>query len=289
MKDPFQIFSELLTEPIALGPDHTAIFIARLQSLIDHPSSREMIMKEAEMAGKAKSERPLYDVYGEPIPQPEYDEDTETQIIPVNGKLALDVPTWAKRWMDMSDVYDIESDLNAASRNPSVKRIMMDVDSPGGWSVAGEMLANSVEAASRRKPVLSWSGPAKTMCSAAYLGAAPSQMILASKFSTVGNIGTVYAVSRPNTEYFKMDVFASGKYKSIGLTELSDDQKEFIQSMVDKIGASFRARVKHHRPEVDKEDMQGQWFDGSDAAAKGLTAGLAESRRNALEKFVKLY
>jgi ClpP class serine protease len=85
----------------------------------------------------------------------------------------------------------------------------------------------------------------------------------------------------------KMVVIKSGKYKGAGIegTSLSADQVENLQASVDGIHADFKAAVQMKRKMVKAETMEGQTFNGRQAAQAGLVTGLADSFNAALASF----
>ena len=75
-----------------------------------------------------------------------------------------------------------------------------------------------------------------------------------------------------------MQEISAGKYKTMGAywKPLTSEEKAIIQGQVNKIYAQFKDAVQLHR-EIAAEYMEGQTFDGAEAAEIGLVDGGADS------------
>ncbi len=84
----------------------------------------------------------------------------------------------------------------------------------------------------------------------------------------------------------KMEVFASGKFKSIGVpgTTLTDEQRAWMQSSIDEINANFQAAALARGRAIDPGAMEGQDFSGQKAFENSLTAGVVANREAVLNK-----
>jgi protease-4 len=115
------------------------------------------------------------------------------------------------------------------------------------------------------------------MCSAAYWLAAPADAIVVGATSCIGSIG-VYTVFMDTTRYYEnagveVELIKAGRLKGIGVdgTKLSDEGRAFLQERVAKVYEQFTGAVRSHRgPQVSDDTMQGQYFDGAEAVARGL-------------------
>ncbi len=276
-----QFASRLLTTPWDISEARgRTILSAMLQRLF---AGKSAVPKKLL---KARAERPEEDCYGEPLPVMEKVGDMA--VIPIVGTLMLNVPDWIKSWgMGLTDINDVADEMNEAMNDPAIAFLVLDVDSPGGESVAGAKLFDLVESA--RKPVFTWCDDGADMCSAAFNGPLPSQMILAAKYATVGCIGSYLAVL-DDVEYWKMlgfvwEVFRSGDLKGMGEDGFSEAQKKFLQELSDKWGGRFRKNVESYRTELPRELMEGQWYCGDEAARLGFTHGTAKDFDGAVKKF----
>ena len=237
-----------------------------------------------------KNERPDKDICGDPLPKMQLVGDVA--VIPVSGVVMLNVPDWIKPYgINLTDPNDIEEEIDEAINNPAIAIIALTFDSPGGESLAGEKLFDLTESAGRKKPVLSFVGDGAQLCSSAYQAAAPSLAIYAGKYSQVGCIGTYMAYLDDSAFWEQMgmvwETFRSGDFKGID-GKLTDQQREYFQSLVDEYGDRFRAGVSKYRSAIDPADMQGQTFRGIDAAQRGFVAGTVKDLTAAVAKFRRL-
>lgn len=236
-----------------------------------------------------KNERPEEDVCGDPLPKMQIVGDVA--VIPICGVIQMCVPDWVKEWgFNLTDANDIEEELDAALANPSVSMIVLDVNSPGGSSLAGNKLFDIVEAANRRKPVFAWTQDGAQCASAAYDAVAPARAILTGWYaSAVGCIGTYLAYLDDTGLWeqmgIKVRVFRSGELKGIGEDALTEAQAAYLQEQVDYYGARFRKNVSKYRTAIDPADMEGQWFNGEEAARRGFVHGNAKDINAAIAKF----
>ncbi len=239
----------------------------------------------ASMIERLRAERPAEDMWGDKLPKMEIVGDVA--YIPIRGTLILNAPQWAKEFgLSLTDPNDIAEELRQAASDTRVACIVLDIDSPGGESIAGNKLYDLVSAV--RKPVLAWSGDGALMCSAAYNAALPSTQIITGQYACVGSVGS-YLAYLDDTEFWKMmgitvEVFRSGEFKGIGEDALSEEQRAFLQESVDRCGEKFRAHVATFRT-IAADELRGQWFDGVDALPRGFIDALAPDLPSAVAQF----
>jgi ClpP class serine protease len=218
----------------------------------------------------------------------------DTAIVPIWGVLLMAVPDWVKSLgIALTDANDVEEEIDTILADPNVAQIVLDVDSPGGDSFAGEKLFSMLEAAGRKKPLFAWVGDGCMMCSAAYHAGSSARAIFGGRWSDVGNVGT-YVAMLDDSEFWKAlgvnwEIIKSGEFKAMGMhTPLSEPQRAWLQEMVDQCAARFRADVKKYRTGIADTDLQGQWFRGLDAATRGFLAGTAKDLPSAMAKMRRL-
>ena len=75
----------------------------------------------------------------------------------------------------------------------------------------------------------------------------------------------------------KMNAISAGKYKLLGAywKPMTDEERAILQARVDSIHRDFKDAVLNRR-EVDEQQMEGQIFNGEEAARIGLIDGLVE-------------
>ena len=191
-----------------------------------------------------------------------------------------------------TDVEEIGAAIRDAVSRPDVHAIFLDIDSPGGTVMGTPELAQAVADASREKFVYAFSGG--LMCSAAYWVASQCDAIYATPSARVGSIGVIRPVV-DSTEAFlkegiKVEVFAAGKFKSIGTpgVPLTGDQRSLIQSEVEEIASDFKTAVLARGRKISDETMEGQSFNAKTAQRLNL-AGTVKNREEALARLRALH
>jgi signal peptide peptidase SppA len=165
--------------------------------------------------------------------------------------------------------------LDEAAGDDRAEAIVLHMDTPGG-TVTGtpETSAQIAYISEHIKPVVAFTDGGAN--SAGYYLAAPCWQIVASHSARVGSIGVYMALLDSSVAYeingYKQELFASGKYKGMGLPglPLTDAQKDHLQREVDALYADFRDVVRAGRPDVADESMQGQTFRAIEALDAGL-------------------
>ena len=196
-------------------------------------------------------------------------------IIPVKGVIGKGLSE-LESLCGCCDVHDIEEMLEECERDPSIKTIILDIDSPGGTSVGVPELANRIKNCS--KEVISFTG--NECCSAAYWIGSQASSFYATPSSSVGSIGVYIAFPDCSEAYkmegVKMDVIKSGAYKGAGIpgTSLDEGQRKMLQQEVEDIHVDFKEAVKSVRSFVEDSSMEGQQFSGKRAAEAGLVTAL---------------
>lgn len=197
-------------------------------------------------------------------------------MIPIDGPLARKPDVYEMLMLGMEDTQNVFDMIDAAARNPDVKGILLNIDSPGGFITGGPEVADLVTQTNRKKPVVAWTGG--TMASLAYWIGSASAQIIASRSAQVGSIG-VYGAHVDMTKALEADgvtveVFKNTEadFKAIGLygTALNDTQRAHLQEQVQTAFADFRKAVKASRPQVQDSAMRGQVLSGSEAKSVGL-------------------
>lgn len=172
------------------------------------------------------------------------------------------------------------SAFQQALKDPNVKAIVLDVNSPGG-SVGGVAeAANAVFAARGVKPVVA---VANTLCaSAAYWIASAASQVVASPSASVGSVG-VYMVhserSKANASAgVNRQVISAGKYKAISNehTPLSDEARGRLQSYIASVYDAFAGAVARHRGTTITAVQNGYGEGDTLFAADAVAAGLAD-------------
>jgi signal peptide peptidase SppA len=208
--------------------------------------------------------------------KPDYFQVGKAAVIPVHGVLvrhAADIPmsTCGCGLDDMAKMVDV------AMADDSVKRIVFDFRSPGGSVTGIPEMARRIYGLS--KPTVGYTDD--ECCSGALWLATQCQKFYCAESASIGSIGVWCAyldVSRQlQNEGVNVQAISAGDHKLMGAywKPLSDDEKKMIQGQVDKIHGQFKSAVNSRR-QISDEYMQGQIFDGIEAAEIGLIDGIVD-------------
>lgn len=167
------------------------------------------------------------------------------------------------------DLADVDQALSQAASDPSIKKAMLYVNSPGGSVTGTPETAARVAALAKVKKVHAFVDV--MACSAGYYIASQASKIIASPSAVIGSIGVYMAVidatRAMELEGIAVQMISSGKFKGMGAPwkPLSDEERNMLQAQCDSIYAAFKGAVTSTRPKVKDSTMQGQWFDGEQA------------------------
>jgi protease-4 len=184
---------------------------------------------------------------------------------------------------------DLLRTLGAARRNPRIRAVLLEIDSPGGGATASEALYLAVKRVAAVKPVVAWIRG--TGASGAYFLACGATRILSFPSAIVGSIGVisirpiaVEALQRLGT---RIAVTKTGKYKDLGAPwrEFTDDDAAKERELVDAIFRRFVSAVRAARSLDDATTARvttGEVWLGAQAVDLGLVDGLSEHEDAAL-------
>lgn len=211
-----------------------------------------------------------------------YDPDTRIAVVEVLGSLAH-----RQGYVGASSGvmgYDgIDACFAEAVESPSVRAIVLDIDSPGGEVAGAFQLADRIAAARGRKPIIAVAD--EMAYSAAYLlAAACDEIWLASPVAGVGSIGAVVVhlsfQGALEAEGIRSTIFTFGKQKAEGnpFKDLAPDAAGRIQDRIDYVGREFVSRVARWRALSPKAvtDTEAGCFYGADAVKRRLANGVAD-------------
>ncbi|RMF54317.1 signal peptide peptidase SppA [Candidatus Woesearchaeota archaeon] len=194
--------------------------------------------------------------------------------IPITGVIRANSETgYFKEKVTSSD--EVVELIEKADKNPLIKAIILEINSPGGSAVASDEIARAVKDA--EKPVVAWIR--ESGASGAYWVASSSDYIVANRMSITGSIGVISSylefsglLQDYNVSYQRL---VAGEHKDIGspFRKLSDEEKEIFQEYLDKVHEFFIESVKENRNLSDeqvKKIRDGRFFLGAEAKELGL-------------------
>jgi protease-4 len=210
-------------------------------------------------------------------------------VVPIKGEISGD--SYQSTAGLSPGAYEIIRMIKDADSDPSVKVIMLDINSGGGSVVASKEIARAVR--ETEKPVVAYIG--EMGASGAYYIAAASDVIVCDEDSMTGSIGVLSEF--PNYMGLmekvgvNMTVMTSGEMKAAGnpFEEFTPEQKERYMVLLKDAFANFKRDVTEYRPGVTGLDelSDGRVVNGRQAFAYGLVDELG-SRSVALKRAAEL-
>lgn len=179
-----------------------------------------------------------------------------------------------------TSVEKLTSQFRQAVSDPSVKAIVLDVDSPGG-SVDGVFeLAQEIFESRKRKRII---GVANTMAaSAAYAICAAASDLVIVPSGVAGSIG-VFASHEDHSKELdrqgvKISFISAGKYKTEGgpTEPLSEEARAHLQSQVSDFYCTFVRAVAQYRNDSQSNVRDGYGQGRVVTAAKAVKGNLAD-------------
>jgi len=188
-------------------------------------------------------------------------------VIPISGAISLQG--------DGASAQEIVKIIKKADKDPAVKAIILDINSPGGTVVASEEIAAAVKSAD--KPVVAWIR--EIGASGAYWIASASDTIVADPASITGSIGVSGSYLQFSGLLDKYGVtyerLVTGTFKDTGseYKELTTEERAYLMLKLNAINSIFIDAISANR-NLDRNYVAtlatGEIFLGSEAADKGL-------------------
>jgi len=197
-------------------------------------------------------------------------------VIPIKGPIMLDgCSPGLMSAGRCTSVVNTKELFEKANSDPTIKAILLDIDSGGGAVVASRELMRVVN--SSQKPVVSWIG--EIGASGAYYAASASDYIVSDESSMTGSLGAIIDVVH---YYGLMDkvglnvtVIKSGESKDIGspYREMTEEERAKLSALVNKTHQNFIRDVAANRGlplDHVKNISKGDIYFGSEALTLGL-------------------
>ncbi len=190
-------------------------------------------------------------------------------IVPLSGVMRVE------SGMSNTGMKDLSNTLRMLDNNASVMGIILEVNSGGGESTAGQLLQNTLS--DIKKPIVSY---AHFMASAAYnasLGA--DEIIAAGSQSMIGSIGSMISIDKWWMEYLKEyydDIYSDeSPEKNKEFRAYQDGDKGPYKEMVKKSAQAFKSNVRQNRKlrgtkSFQEETLKGSMFYADEAKSRGL-------------------
>jgi protease-4 len=177
----------------------------------------------------------------------------------------------------ISDSRTTLKQLDDFRDDPSIKAIVLRINSPGGAVGPSQEILREVEKIRRKKKVVASLG---TMAaSGGYYIACGADLIMANKGTATGSIGVIMEFTNVEglTKKIGLDFFIlkSGRYKDVGspFRPMTPEEKEYMQHLLDNIYQQFLSDVARNR-KIPLEKLrplaEGRIYTGEEARQLGL-------------------
>jgi protease-4 len=177
----------------------------------------------------------------------------------------------------ITDSRETTEELKEYVKNPSIKAIVLRIDSPGGAVAPSQEIYEEVRKAVAKKKVLVSMG--SVAASGGYYIASPATRIVANPGTLTGSIGVIMEI--PNIEGLmnklgiKTEVVKSGKHKDIAsiFRGIGKEEREILQGVLDNVHTQFIKAVAEGRkmlPSDVEKIADGRVFTGEQALKAGL-------------------
>ncbi|MEK7305935.1 MAG: signal peptide peptidase SppA [Nitrospirota bacterium] len=177
------------------------------------------------------------------------------------------------------DAQETLGELKKFSENPTVKAIVLRIDSPGGGVVPSQEIYDAVRRVRTKSNKAVIASMGSVAASGGYYIAAATDRIVANPGTLTGSIGVIMEMANVEGLLQKIGVegvvVKSGKYKDVGspLRKMSDEERGLLQTVMDDVHKQFIEAVAEGRslevPEVQAL-ADGRIFTGRQAKAAKL-------------------
>jgi protease-4 len=176
---------------------------------------------------------------------------------------------------------DIVDALRGFERTPSVKAVVVRVDSPGGGVAASQEIYHAILELRAKKPVIASLGG--VAASGGYYVASACDAIVSNPGTLTGSIGVIMEMGNVQELLQKIgvqaEVLKAGTFKDMGspVRPLTDAERVIFQQMIDSVHTQFIAAVADGR-KMDEAKVRaladGRIYSGEQAHALGLVDSL---------------
>jgi protease IV len=192
--------------------------------------------------------------------------------IPIGERLAL-----VRVEGPILDSKDVIDELKTYVKDPSIKAIVLRIDSPGGAVAPSQEIYEEIRKAVAKKKVVVSMG--SVAASGGYYIASPATRIVANPGTLTGSIGVIMEI--PNIEGLmnkigvKTEVIKSGTHKDIAsvFRGIKKEERQILQGVLDNVHEQFIKAVAEGRKmliEDVKRIADGRVFTGEQALKAGL-------------------
>jgi len=196
-----------------------------------------------------------------------------TALIPIKGIIRADSASSFSA--DIIGSTEIIKQIKKADANPSIKAIVLDINSPGGSAVASKEIAQAVKKINKTTVAVI----REVGASGGYWVASATDYIIADEMSITGSIGVISSyiefaglLQRYNMTYQRL---TAGKFKDVGdpFRPLENEEKDLLQKKINRIHDYFISAIAQNRgmsEERVRSLATGEFYLGIEALEFGL-------------------
>lgn len=267
--DLTNVVSQVLGEPWAITPEKahqiSSLLNRRLDANSQYANDYDLSVEFGEPMSRSRDNEP--DIRG------------GVQVISVHGTL-MPRATWMMKYSGGTSTMELARQIDAADKNPDVKAIVLDVDSPGG---AASYVAEAATLVQNTKTRVVGVGT-NIAASGAYWLLAAGDKAYASEGTSIGSVG-VYVITQEVVKAAEKAgityrVFKAGDVKAAGnpYETMSSKAQAAIQTRIDAIYDMFVSALANYRgitvSQVEERFGQGTVYLAQEAAARGMIDGV---------------
>lgn len=180
-------------------------------------------------------------------------------IIPVVGPVFRRANAFGDVSGPMTSIQVLAREFATAVRDPSVTSILLEIDSPGGEVNGVHEFAQQVFSSRGIKPIVAYVGGMGA--SAAYWIASAADEIVADPTASLGSIGVIMAMPKPEGDAAKEIEIVSSQSPNKRVDVSTKTGKALVQARVDAMADIFVATVARNRG-VDTETVLDKFGKG---------------------------
>lgn len=214
-----------------------------------------------------------------------------TAILPVCGVIDYR-PSWMTYYGYAVSSLQLRHEFAAMMADDTVKRIVFDIDSPGGMYSGVPELGKEIFASRGVKPTIAVANPSAAS-GALWIGAAADRFVVLGS-GQVGSLGSLI-VHTDMSRYYDMNGITHtilrspvGKADFNSIEPLSDASREHHQSQINAITEEFQAAIAKYRgvnrAAAGKDFGQGRMLSAADAVEVGLCDAVVDSLESVIGK-----
>lgn len=172
------------------------------------------------------------------------------------------------------DSQSTVTELKRFGENPSIKAIVLRIDSPGGGVVPSQEIYDAVQRVRNKNSKAVIASMGTVAASGGYYIASATDRIIANPGTLTGSIGVIMETANVEGLLKKIGVegivVKSGKFKDVGspLRRMSDEERALLQSVMDDVHKQFIEAVASGRamePAAIQALADGRVFTGRQA------------------------